>query len=405
MMDHLGRKDAAKLRSIILVAIILVAAFLAACEKPYEGRKKERATRVERLNTLNVAVVWDKNVSDFLLVEGVMLAAEEINSAGGVLGKPVRIKVHYSAVAEPESALAKKIANDTSIAAVIGHRSSEDAIPASITYEYSGLLFISPSSSNANLTNHGFQFTFRTIASDRYVSRDIAAFIKRQGHRKVAVIDDRGVYGKGLANGVMEALADIGVETSTRRHYLPGRTDFKDLAAELARSDFDAIFLGGTLPYAAEFIREARKMGVQMRVYGGAALDSWVLQKIAGEAALGTVVPTSFNPHRNHPLTREFVRKFESHYQRRPDTRAALGYDSLHLLAEAMERSKSTDPAVVASHMRFLADWQGVTGSYTYNRVGDVVGKESYFKYLTESGFVFFDDQPAADAEGGETSP
>ena len=381
---------AAITRRVVLKLFVLM--MLVSCSNKYDEIKFQRAKAVNKSDTINIAVIWDKKVKDFLMVEGITQAADEINQKGGVLGRKVKVKVFYSENDADEQRLAKKVAKNTTFAAVIGHRTSTNAIPASVTYEYYGLLFISPSSSNDNLTNHGFEYTFRTLLSDRYVSDEIAVFMKSQGHKQIAVVDDRTVYGKGLADGVMESLADIGLKTMVRRHYSPGKKDFKLLCAELTRHDFDALFIGGMLPKAGEFIRELRQMGIKQRVYGGAAIDSGDLAKIAGESANGTVVPTSFNAELDNPVTLEFVKNFKKRYGKAPDTRGALGYDSLNILIEAMKRSNSADPSVVASNMRFIKDWQGVTGYYTYNLKGDLEGKSSYFKYLNHNRFVFFGD-------------
>jgi ABC-type branched-subunit amino acid transport system substrate-binding protein len=101
----------------------------------------------------------------------------------------------------------------------------------------------------------------------------------------------------------------------------------------------------------------------------------------------------------DNPVTQGFVKTFRKRYGKPPDTRAALGYDSLKILAEAMKRSKSADPSVVASNMRFIKNWQGVTGKYTYNPKGDLEGKTSYFKYLNQTRFIYFGAPEKAEDE------
>jgi branched-chain amino acid transport system substrate-binding protein len=386
-----------------VVMSLFVLLMLVSCGNKYDEVKSERATTVNKSDTINIAVIWDKAVKDFLLVEGITQAVDEINEKGGLFGRKIKIKVFYSEDDEDEQKLAKKVAKDTSFAAVIGHRSSTNAVPASITYEYYGLLFVAPSSSNYSLTNHGFEYTFRTIPSDSHVSREIAGFMKSQGHKQIAIIDDSSVYGRGIADGVMESLADMELTTAIRRHYSPGKTDFKPLCAELARHEFDALFIGGILPQAADFIREARQMGINQRVYGGGAIDSRALERIAGNAANGTVVPTFFNADLENPITLEFVKNFRKRYRKPPDTRAAAGYDSMKILVEAMKRSKSADPSVVASNMRFIKNWQGVMGNYTYNLKGDMEGSRIYFKYLNQTRFIYFDAPKKAEDENEHT--
>jgi branched-chain amino acid transport system substrate-binding protein len=315
----------------------------------------------------------------------------------------LQLKVYYSRNDAHELRLAKKVAKDTSVAAVIGHRSSANAIPASIMYEYYGLLYVSPSASNNNLTNHAFAYTFRTIPYDRYVSHKTAVFMRKQGHRNIAIIDDSGVYGKGLADGVMESIGDLGMTTVVRRHYIPGKTNFKQMCAELTHHEFDAVFLGGILPSAAEFIREARQMGLTQCVYGGTAMDSLELTSIAGHAANGTIVPTWFNSELDNPQTSRFVSSFRKRFGKQPDSRAVLGYDSMNILFEAMKRSKSAEPSVVASNMRFIRNWPGVRGTYTFDLQGNLVCDEIYFKYLNQTRFDYFKD-PVEDEDDEEDS-
>lgn len=377
---------------LLRVALYLVAfVLLVSCGKHYDEVKARRVKDVNKSDTINIAVIWDKSINESMLSQGIILAADEINEKGGLFGRPVNIRFYHARNDKEEQQLALKVAKDTSNAAVIGHRSSENAILASVIYEYYGLLFLSPSSSRDNLTNHNFGYTFRTISSDHYVSAQIAAFMKSQGHKKIAIVDDRSLNGDGIANAVAESLADNGLSMVVRRQYTPGKTDFKQFSAELLRYDFDALFVGAMLPQGADFIREARQMGLKQRLFGGYDLDSRSLEKIAGNAANGTVVPTSFNVDLDNQKTQDFVRNFKKRFEKPPGTLAALGYDSLKLFLDAVKRGKTADPTVVASHLRFFKDWEGVAGNYTFDLKGDLINKESYFKYLNQTRFVYFD--------------
>lgn len=383
----------------IYLLLILCTVFISSCGNGYEAVKAKRSAKINAADDITIAVIWDKKVSDFMLVEGVQQAAAEMNERGGLFGKHINIDVYYSDDDAHEQRLATKIAKDPNISAVIGHRLSGNAIPASITYEYYGLLFVSPSASNNNLTNHGFTYTFRTIPSDKFVSDKVAKFMQTRGHKKVAIVDDGTVYGKGISDGVMESLSDAGLVTAVRRHYAQSTTDFKPLCSELIRFDFDAIFLGGSLPLAAEFMKEARQMGMKQNIFGGDSIDSRTLEKIAGGASNNTIVPTPFNLDDDNEITRKFVTDFKKLYKKPPDTRAALGYDSFNLVLAAMKKSKSSDPVVVASNMRFFKNWQGVAGTYSFNMHGDLENKEVYFKFLNQTRFVYFDTNPADDEE------
>jgi branched-chain amino acid transport system substrate-binding protein len=367
------------------LAVLLSAAFTACGDL-----EKERAERAESATgDIRIAMVWNQPLAATLFDEGATMAVTEINARGGIFGRQLRMAVHADVQGAKELEVARTIAADPDVVAVIGHPISGTAIPVSVTYQKNGLLFISAGATNPKLTSHGFPYVFRNIPSDVDTGRVLAEFSVAKGFGKMFVIDDESQYGQILADIFAENAARLGIEIRLRKSYYPWQTDFNFMINDIKDRGGDAIFLGGDVPQAAEVIKQAREMGVTIPFIGGDGLDEPVLWKVAGSAAEGTIVATVFNPDDADPDTRMFVENFQNKYRTAPDTWAALGYDAIYLLNDAFLRADSTVPLVVASFLRFIEDRHSVLGPYSFKTNGDITGKKFFFKVVRGGRFEF----------------
>jgi branched-chain amino acid transport system substrate-binding protein len=359
-----------------------------------ENLEKVRAERAEKAKgDIVIAMVWSQPSGATLFDEGVMMAVEEINAQGGIFGRKMRMEIHSAVPEEEEQEVARTIAADPNVVAVIGHPISDTAIPVSVTYQKTGLLFISAGATSPRLTSHGFPYVFRNIPSDIETGRALAQFSVAKGFAKMIVIDDEREYGKTLANIFVENAARAGIEIRLRKSYYPWQTDFSFMIDDIKDRGGDAIFLGGELPQAAEVIKQARAMGVKIPFIGGDGLDQPVLWEVAGSAAEGTIVSAVFDPYDSDPNTKIFAKNFQARYGVVPDTWAALGYDAVCVLDEAFRRAKSTVPLVVASFLRFIEDRHSVMGRYSFTRNGDITGKSFFFKVVRNRKFEYVTNQ------------
>lgn len=371
---------------VVLVSSLCGSLLLGGCSANHDDVKDKRAKLLKNTDTISIAVVWDRTIKEFMFVEGARMAAEELNARGGIDGKKLKLKIYYAKDDAEEINLARKIAKDPTLSAVIGHRQSVNALAAGAIYDYNGLLYLTPSQLNNILR---YYFTFRLMPSDDETAAQLAQYMKIRGHRKVAIIDDRSPHGKNFGNGIAEALGDVGIEVSIHRFYLPGKMNYKALCVELNNYDLDAIVISGSLPEAADFISDARQMGLRQQLYGSMSLESDALARLAPGASQGMVVPTSLGPEQGNTLATAFFTEFRSRYKSEPDTRAAIGYDAVRLIADVVRQCRSSDPQVLASNLEFFRNWPGVTGSYTYKLNGDLVDKLIYFKLFNGAHFEF----------------
>lgn len=375
-------------RALLAALPLLSAAALVGCEEYQEvaAARHRRASRGQ--GDIVVGVVQQRNDHSGF-VDGVRMAAAEINDGGGLLGRRVALVVtDDGGGADGAERHARALVRDEAVIAVISCESSATAIATSVTYQFNDVLCLEVSSTNPRLTAHPFDLVFRTIPNDIYNSNAISTFMAGQGYRKTVVIGDRSTYGHGLSSLMDRALFDHGGTVAAERTYVADPNTFwKDLD-EIKGLDFDSVFLVGEVRGAAEFIKVMRTIGISAPIVGGDSLDSPVVWQAAGAAANGLVVPTVFHRDVPDPRVARFVQAYASRYAVPPDTRAAKGYEALKLLATVLAAATLTDPKAVAAVMRYRKGWTGAFSDISFDQNGDVVGRKIYFQRLENGVFT-----------------
>ena len=369
--------------------LLFAATLLISCGNPYDKSKKKRAEIARKgKGDVVVAVVWPRLTHPLLFPEGVDLAVQEINERGGVLGRELRTVLFKDINKPDEKFNAEKIAGHSEIVAVVGHFHSDSTLSAIITYEYHGVLLLIGAATHPLLLEQGFEYIFRPIPNDKVYGARLAQYAHRTGYKRIAIIDNNTLYGKGLADNFYHKATDLGLHIVIHRGYPPWEDNFRPLIAQIKDVKSDAVFLAGVLPWAAMLIKQLRQMGVNTPVIAGDGLDSQDLIDIAGEAANGIIVPTMFRPHPSDPAYLNFMEAFRRKYNQDPDEYAALGYDTINLLDFVMTGGSSTVPFVVASILRHTQDWKGVIGNYSFEQDGELSERKIFFKQVREGQFV-----------------
>lgn len=382
---------------------------LAGCDS--KTLAQQRAAQVEaRTGELVIGVAWPLKSSKATLVQGVALAAEEINAGGGMLGgRKVRLVLKDDAASLSTGRLvAQELADNPAVAAVIGHLNTYITAPASQIYQRAGLLMVTPGASGQKLTDQASTLIFRTLPGNRDQGRQIGDYAASQGYKRVAIYYVKNDYGVDLANYFEHRAHELGIAIADRRSYNMAGDNHAGLLTEWASfMKTDAVFLAGSLPESAQIVREARAAGLTIPIFGGAGLDSPELIARGGASVEGTVVFSLFNAGDPRPEVAAFSERFRKRYGVVPDSTAAQGYDTLKLIAYAMTKANSAVPAKVAAVLRGTHGWQGVTGLSTFSENGDTVGKLLAKVVVQDGKFVFFQNRPPAvalrpAAPGGE---
>ena len=298
--------------------------------------------------------------------KGTQLAIDEINAAGGVLGKKLKLIAEddQSLAGQPATIVRKLISQDK-VVAVLGEVASSKSLEAAPICQQNKVPMISPASTNPKVTEIG-DFIFRICFIDPFQGTVMSKFALGKGFKRVAVLTDvKQDYAVGLAEFFVKHFTANGGVISKDQKYSTGDKDFKAQLTSIKASKPDAIFVPGYYGEVALIARQAKQLGIKQPLLGG---DGWVgdpLLKIAGNALDGSFYSSHFSAGDKIPAVQEFVKKYQVKYGAAPDDMAALGYDSAMILADAIKRAGSTDGAKLRDAIAATKDFKGITGSIT----------------------------------------
>lgn len=366
-----------------------------------DAPSEERARRAAGDGEIVVAAVWPWQARGELRYgQGLDLALEEINAAGGVDGRPIRLIREDDHESVNEGRLvAQRLAENPDVMAVIGHLQSYVTVPAAAIYDLAGLVLVSPASTSMELTSKGYPRVFRTTLTDRAIGRQMADFALDRGYARVGIYYVRNEYGRALANAFEERTHGRAITVAVRHSYDQELTErsMAPVLREWRHMDLDAIFLAGEVPLAGRVIAAIREAGIDAAIIGPDAMSSPALIVEGGAAVEGTVVASVFHPDEPRPAVRDFVRRFRARYGVDPDPASAVAYDALRLLARAMQSAGTPAPAAVAEALHSL-EWRGVTGDFAFDTRGELSDRRAIQLVVRDGSFAFLPDARLADA-------
>ncbi|HEX9286638.1 MAG TPA: ABC transporter substrate-binding protein [Thermoanaerobaculia bacterium] len=296
---------------------------------------------------------------------GATLAAAEINSAGGILGKHIELLVEddRGEAAEAASAVSKLITRDHVIALIGENASSRSLAAAPIAQSY-GVPMISPSSTNVEVTKKG-DYIFRVCFIDSYQGSVIATFARSNLAAKTAalLVDARNDYSVGLAKAFRDAFERQGGHVVGELKYTEGDSDFSAELTAIRALVPDVLVVPGYYTDAGLIARQAKALGVNAVLLGADGFDSPKLTEIGGDAVEGAYFSNHYSVEEPSAAVRRFVDAYHKRYGADPDSIAALSYDAVRLLADAIRRAGSTEGKRVRDELADTKNFAGVTGT------------------------------------------
>lgn len=307
---------------------------------------------------------------------GIDLALKKINEKGVLGGKKLSLVVAdtKSEASEATNGMQKLISQDK-VVAVIGPNQSSAVIASGAISNGAKVTDITPMGTNPDVTvDPGTKkvkpYSFRTCFIDPFQGTVMAAFASNDLKVKKAAIyiDNTSDYAKGLAQFFKENFIKNGGEVVIEEAYLQKDTDFKSTLTKIKAAQPDFIYIPGYYQEVGLIVKQAREMGITVPMAGGDGWDSAKLPEIAGKAALeNTFFSSLYSPDDTSDLNKSFVAEYKKAYNTNPDVFAALAYDSTLLVAEAIEKAGSADPAKIGEAMAKISGFKGVSGEVTFN--------------------------------------
>ena len=310
---------------------------------------------------------------------GARLAIEELNAKGISIGGK---KVKFELLAEDDAAdpkqgaaAAQKLA-DQKVNGVVGHLNSGTSIPASKIYSDAGIPQISPSATNPKYTRQGYKTTFRVVADDVHLGGTSGRYaVQKLGAKNIAVIDDRTAYGQGVADEFQKAAKAAGATIVGREFTTDKATDFTAILTTIKGKKPDAIFFGGMDAVAGPMIKQMKALGLNAKFMGGDGICTGELFKLSGETIAESQVFCAEAGGVEGPQEKvlsDFKAKYKKRFNADVQLYAPYVYDAVNVMAAAMVKANSSDPAKYLPVLAKTSDYKGVTGNIGFDEKGDV---------------------------------
>lgn len=305
-------------------------------------------------------------------VEGIEMAIEEINAAGGIDGKKI-VAVKYDNKSEPAEAttLATKLVTQDNVIAIMGPATSGSfmaEIPVGIANKVP-VVSGSATADDVTVDKDGVkEYAFRICFSDSFQGTAMAKYAKSKLNASNAVIikDNSSDYGKGLATNFRKTFEEEGGTIVAEEAYVKGDTDFNAILTNIKNKSFDVIYIPGYYSEAGLIIKQARDQGIDAPVLGADGFDSPTLAELAGKEALNDVYFTNhYSSLDKDPLVVDFIEKFNKKYNKEPDAFNALGYDLGMFVVDSIKRAEALTGEAVKNAMAATEDFKGVTGAFS----------------------------------------
>ncbi len=346
-----------------LLRAVRVLAAVALC-----GTAGARAAEAVRIGFFMSITGRDASFGEASL-NGARLAVDGLNAGGGALGRPVELVVEDDRSLAGESATAaKKLISRDRVVALIGECSSARTLEAAAVAQASGIPLVTPASTSPRVTQVG-DAIFRVCFIDPFQGDVIATFARRRlGLRRAALlVDSTAPYSVGLADYFSRKFVALGGEVVARQTYSGADTDFRAQLTAIRAARPDALFLPGYYVAAGLVARQARDLGMHATLLGGDGFEAPQLLDIGGDALDGAYYSTHFAVENTGAASRAFVAAYRLRYGVVPNGLAALTYDAVRLVADALGRAGTTERAALRRALAETKDFPGVTGLTTIN--------------------------------------
>lgn len=322
-------------------------------------------------------------------VNGARLALEEINQAGGILGKQAELRLEDNQSTNPGTVLAfSKLTSAGDVPVIIGPIRSTQVQAASPTIAKAGIP-VTIGGTDPSLTHVNNKWVFRCRPNDSFSSLAIADFgVNTLKLKKWAVIHSTDAFGSGGKDALVAALAKLGITPVLVQGYTNNSQDFTPIVLAIKKSGADVIGSYMTnSPDVGIFARQLRQLGVAAAWIGSPSVITATALELAGPGLYGVYAIADFTPGAS-PQAKAYAEKYKARYGRDADVYSSWAYDAVHVLANAINKAKSTNPEAIRKEILATCGYKGVEGTYCFDDNGD--GLRGYNVVRNEDGKIVF---------------
>ena len=377
------------LRAAVLPIVIVVMALAFSCSRPGEDTNSPDRT------TIKIGYFGDLTGPTFNFGQsaynGVLMAATEINQAGGINGRKIDVVIEDDKGSPEEAArLTAKLIDQDKVVAIIAGGTSGNSRAAAPKAQASRIPMISPSSTDPAVTQTG-NYIFRACFVDTFQGEVMANFaINTLKAKKAAILTDfNSPYSKGLTDYFKLSFARLGGSIVSEQTYTQGDADFKGQLSTIRSAEPDVIYIPGYYGDVALIAKQARLIGLTQPLLGGDGWDAPELWQLGGDALNGAYISTHYSVDDPSPAIQQFVGLYKQRYGNLlPDAHAALAYDAARLLFDAITKTGSTDGDKLRDALAQTKNFNGVTGVISMDAARNAVKPAAVLK-LQDLKFIY----------------
>ncbi len=324
-------------------------------------------------------------------LKGMQMAVDDINAAGGVNGKQLEIVQgdHGSNSSEAANVTQKLITQGVS--AIVGDPTTGITISAAQICQPAQMVLLSAGAVGSGVVEIG-DFIYRDTLLDAVAAPAVTKYLSEDlKWKKVALVTTTGLpYSESLTAIFKPALDKYGIEIIAEQSIMEKDTNFSAQVTALSQKEFDGVVFTGYYTEGALFMKEMRKQGLNQVLVGGDGLLGKELYELGGDAVQGSMVYAGFAVDENATgKTKEFIDAYKAaNNDAFPDMFPAQGYDAVMLLADAMKAANSSDPTVFKTKLAETKDWQGVTGTITFDENREPIKSPVYLQEVKGQAFA-----------------
>jgi branched-chain amino acid transport system substrate-binding protein len=324
-------------------------------------------------------------------INGVLMAVDEINRSGGINGRKLDVVIEDDQ-GSPERAatLVSKLINEDKVVAVIGGGASGSSLAAAPRAQAAKVPLISPSSTDPAVTRTG-DYIFRVCFIDAFQGDVMARFATRNlNARKAAImVDFNNPYSRGLSEFFETSFKKLGGQIVSKQSYAQGDPDFRGQLSTIRSLEPDVVYVPGYYGDAGLIAKQARQLGITQPLLGGDGWDAPELWGLGGDALNGCYISSHYSVENPAPQIQAFVNNYKSIYGHlSPDAHAALGYDAMRFLAEAIQKVGTGDNQKLRDALAATKDFQGVTGTISMDAERNAV-KPAVVLKLQDTNYIY----------------
>lgn len=302
--------------------------------------------------------------------EGIRLAIDEANAAGGIKGKKIKlITLDNQGKPEEAASVVTRLIEQENVIALLGEVASSRSLAAAPIAQSKKVPMLTPSSTNPKVTEVG-DFIFRACFIDPFQGTVMAKFAwENLKVKKVAILRDvKSDYSVGLADFFAAKFKELGGEVVADLSYQSQDVDFKAQLTQIKSKNADAIFVPGYYTEVGLIARQTRELGIKVPMMGGDGWDSPKLFEIGKEAVNGGYFSNHYSTESKDPAAVEFMAKYKAKYNKQPDGLSSVAYDATKMLLQAMSNTTELTRQSVRDQLALIKEFQGATGKISIDQ-------------------------------------